>query len=286
MFRFLFVWLSLTSIAATRIQTDAVTELGAEFGASCDSLQNRFHNQVHTLRVALDARTSESVITQARFAMRMGGLIRTLRRAQECTWVVENNSDDIEEMRSIMQELLAGNPCGDAARTELEAVGSAEGHAQTQAILRASSILMSDDCEASEIQSGDDVQTPEARLEDMEEELQDSIDQIMDAEEGEALIQLETAGRFGRFMRGVGVFFLMIFLAFACVGVAAMIGVALATAVVFLLSGFGTLTPVLGQGLAWQLLLGIFLGAQWGSVFGLVPCAYQLYNSVLPRLSQ
>jgi len=211
MFRALCVWLSFASAVASRLQGQAETQLEIEFGASCDNLQNRFHNQVHTLRVAIDARTSESFVTQARLSMRMHGMVRTLRRAQECDWVVENNSEDIEEMRGIMQDLLAGNPCADAARSELDAGASSEENA---ALGRAMIILMSDDCEVPEIQPVDDTQTPEAGLQQAEEGLQDSIDEIMDAEdeEGESFIQSDQAGRFQRFMRGLGVFFLMLFL--------------------------------------------------------------------------
>jgi len=278
MFRSLFIWLSLTSVAASRIQSQADTESDTKFGASCDSLQNRFHTQVHALRVALEARTSESAITQARFAMRMHGIIRTLRRAQTCTWVVENNSDDIEEMRAIMQEMLSGNPCGEAARSELEAGASAEGvQAQMQAMSRALSTLMSDDCEVSEIQPGDD----QAQLEEVEEEMQDAIDEIMDAEdEGEAFIQLDQSGRFRSFMRAVGVFFLMLFLLLACVSAAAFI-VALLAAVLG-----GILHALVGVSSGSAGLAEFLLGGLLGAAVGLVGCVNQLYNSVLPRLSQ
>ena len=121
MFRSLFVWLSLVSAGANRVHTHS--QLDTEFGASCDNLQSRFHDQVHTFRAALDARASESAVAQARFSMRMLGIVRTLRRAQACDWVVENNSDDIEEMRGIMQELITENPCAEAARSELDAGG-------------------------------------------------------------------------------------------------------------------------------------------------------------------
>jgi len=278
MFRSLFIWLSLTSVAASRIQSQADTESDTKFGASCDSLQNRFHTQVHALRVALEARTSESAITQARFAMRMHGIIRTLRRAQTCTWVVENNSDDIEEMRGIMQELLAENPCGEAARSELEAGAAAESvQAQMQAMSRALSTLMSDDCEVSDIQPGDD----QAQLEEVEEEMQDAIDEIMDAEdEGEAFIQLDQSGRFRSFMRAVGVFFLMLFLLLACVSAAAFI-VALLAAVLG-----GILHALVGVSSGSAGLAEFLLGGALGAAVGLVGCVNQLYNSVLPRLSQ
>jgi len=188
-----------------------------------------------------------------------------------------------------MRNLLAGNPCGDAARSELEAGASAEGDdAQMQVILRALSTLMSDDCEASDIQPADEAQTPSAQLEEVEEELQDAIDEIMDSEEeGEAFIQLDQAGIFRRFMRGVGVFFLMLFLLLACVGAAAMIGVALAVAVTFLLAGIGMLTnPYQSNIGGMQLVIASATGSWLGAVVGLAGCAHQLYNSVLPKLSQ
>jgi hypothetical protein len=73
-------WFSLTPIWASRIQVNEDNRL--EIGASCDNLQNRFHDQVHSFRAAVEARASESAAAQARFAMRMHGIIRTLRRAQ------------------------------------------------------------------------------------------------------------------------------------------------------------------------------------------------------------
>jgi len=287
MLKSLFVWLSLSSAGASRIQTESQSDIGPR--VTCDDLQSAFHNQVHSFRVTLDARTSESAVTQARFAMRMSGIVRTLRRAHACDWVVENNSDDIEDMRGIMQEWIAGNPCGEAARSEFEAGIAAEGMGllaaedQMQVIVRAMSTLMSDDCEAPEIQPADDAQTPEAHLQEVEEDMQDTIDELMDAEEeGDSFIQLAQAGRFQRFMRGVGVFFLMLFLLLACVGSAAIIagflGFGLGATVGLLLdwgSGLGAVYAIMGVGL---------IGAGLGATVGLVGCAHQLYNTLLPSL--
>lgn len=290
--RTLFVWLSFASAGASRIaihsQTQAETKF--PFGASCEDLQNRFHNQVHTLRVAIDAPTSESVVTQARLAMRAHGMVRTLRRAQECDWVVENNSEDIEEMRGIMQDLLAGNPCADAARSELEAGASSEENA---ALGRAMLILMSDDCEVPEIQQpADDTQTPEANLQQAEEGLQDRIDEIMEAEdeEGESFIQSDQAGGLQRFMRGLGVFFLMIFLLLACVASVAAIVAVLAVSVAFiymatysLVAGFGMVSLTQAtSGWGAIFLIGIGQLATAGSLpFGVVGCGYRLYNTTI-----
>merc|ERR1740115_643414 len=96
-----------------------------------------------------------------------------------------------------------------------------------QAIPRAMSMLMSDDCEVSDVPvdrdalEGDGIE----ELQESEEQLQDGIDEIMDAEEeGEgAFIQMNPLHSFGRFLRGIGVFFLMLFLLLACVGAAAVI---------------------------------------------------------------
>jgi len=292
MFRFIFVWISLASVRAARIQS--LSE--GEFGASCDNLQNRFHDQVHAFKEALDARTSESETTQARFTMRMYGVMRTLRRGRECAWVVENNSDDIEEMRSVVQELLSGNPCGEAARSELEAGASAEdSQVQMQAIPRAMSMLMSDDCEAPWRDASRDVPVDRDALEgdgmeqlqESEEQLQDAIGEIMDAgEEGEgAFIQVNQKGgplgRFGRFMRGIGVFFLMLFLLLACVGAATVIVAFLVLTVEFLLVDLG----LLSYGRHWAIPFhhALVAGAAT-SVLSLVGCTHQLYTNLLPDL--
>lgn len=281
MFRSLFVWISLVSVGASRLQSLSEDE----FGASCDDLQNRFHDQVQVFRSALETRTSESVTTQARFTMRMYGVIRTLRRAQECSWVVENDSDDIEDMRSIIQELLAGNPCGEAARSELEAGASAEASdAQWRAIPRALSILMSNECEA-EVQLDNDATEGDAteELQAAEEQLQDGIDEVMDAEEeGEgAFIQMNQARQFGRFMRGVGVFFLMLFLLLACVGTAFIIVTFLVLAVQQLLDSLGLIN--FSSHWAPHIDNALLVGVAGGAV-GLVGCAHQLYTNLLPRL--
>jgi len=273
----------ITFAGAYRTTVSDEIQLQTEFGASCDSLQNRFHDQTRTLRTAFNTRTSGSAVTQARLAMRMHGMMRTLRRAQECAWVVENDSEDMEELRGIMQELLAGNPCAEAARIEMETGASTDSN---EAIPNAISILMSEDCQVHENQPVEDESTPEAQLQQAEEQLQDNIDEIMDAEdEGESLIQMDQSGRIQRFMKGVGVFFFMLFLLTACVNVAGMIGFFLAGILFFLAN------LLLSGAAAYDIVMGaIFFGATYGmfpaTAVGLVGCAYNLYNNTLPRLVQ
>lgn len=285
------IWLALSSAGASRIQTHDEAHLSAklegEWGASCDSLQNRFHTQVHTLREALDARTSESAFTQARLGMRMHAIIRTIRRAQECAWVVENDSEDIEEMHGILQELLAENPCAEAARSELEAGASTDSQ---EALPRAISILLSDDCEAAEIQPLDDAPSPEAQLQQQEESLQDAIDEIMTAdEEGDSLIQLARAGGFRSFMRAMGVAILLLFMLLACVAVTAFIVGILALVAAFVVE-FLTVGSVAGffSGYGPMVMGAVFGGgAVYGGLpLGLVGCGYQTYTRSAPRLTQ
>ena len=206
--------------SASRVQVESHSALEAKWGASCDSLQNRFHTQVQTCQASLNAANSAestSTVSQGRLLMRMYGLVRTLRRAQECDWVVENNSEDLEEMRGMTQQLIAENPCGEAAQAEFEAGAADE---SLLAIARALSILASDNCEASEIP-----ESQEESSQDMDGQVQDEIDALMDAEEegGAAFIQKSQARSFGGFMRRVAVFFLTLFLVLACAGSVAII---------------------------------------------------------------
>jgi hypothetical protein len=205
---------------------------------------------------------------------------------------VENDTEDIEEMRNIMQELLEGNPCADAARLELESGSSTQAETNA-AIPRAILILMSDDCQAPEVPPTDDTQAVDlnAEMHQAEENLQDAIDEIMDAEdEGEFFIQVDQAGRFQRFMRGVGVVFLMLFLLLGCVGtvaaIAFFIGVIVAT--IYLVTYTSTLaiyTATQGWGVVTQVVFGAY-GSALTLPFGVVGCAHRIYTTVLPRLNQ
>merc|ERR1712028_222892 len=116
-----------------------------------------------------------------------------------------------------------------------------------------------------------------------EEQLQDGIDEIMDAEEeGEgAFIQMNPLHSFGRFLRGIGVFFLMLFLLLACVGAAAVIVAFLALAVQLLLVEVGLLSfgRYSDSPIYYALVAGVYTSA-----LGLVGCTHQLYTNLLPRL--
>jgi hypothetical protein len=142
------VWICLASVDATRVNVHESSQ--SKSGASCETLENRFHDRVAAFRASLDTMDQDASVsstTQVRYAMRMNGIIRVMRRAQTCSWVVENNSDDMDDLHGIVQELLAGNPCAEAARTELQA-GIVEESEEIQAgtLGRMLSILTSDSC--------------------------------------------------------------------------------------------------------------------------------------------
>jgi len=275
MLRSLFVLTSVASVEASRVQVVSHSALEAKWGASCDSLQNRFHTQVQTCQTALNAANSAestSTVSQGRLLMRMYGLVRTLRRAQECDWVVENNSEDLEEMRGMTQQLIAENPCGEAAQAEFEAGAADE---SLQAIARALSILASDNCEASEIH-----ESQEESSQDIEGQVQDEIDALMDAEEegGAAFIQKSQSRSFGGFMRRVAVFFMTLFLVLVCATSVAIIAVILTYIVMSLIITIpaGPAGMGVGMGLAMD---SLAYGLVGGGVIGLAGCASQLYSN-------
>lgn len=270
MLRSLFVLTSVATVEASRAKIESHSALEAKWGASCDSLQNRFHTQVQTCQTALNAANSAestSTVSQGRLLMRMYGLVRTLRRGQQCAWVIENNSEDLEEMRGMTQQLIADNPCGEAARAEFEA-GAADD--SLQAMARGLSILASDNCEVSEIPES---QSQDTDGQDLDGQVQDEIDALMDAEEegGAAFIQESQSRFFGGFMRRIGVFFLTLFLVLACAGSVAIIAYFLTTIVLPIIVRRPLYTETIGY-------VSLMAGAGAGLI-GLAGCTSQLYST-------
>lgn len=293
MFRIMLISALLASTGASRAQVRDQKKSHTQFGASCERLQTMFHDRVAAFQTALDAipDTDEmSRSAQARVLMRTYGIMRTLRRARACSWVVQNDSEELEQVRGIVQTLLAGSPCADAARSEIEAGMSAEtSEGEIQSIGRAVLVLSSDTCEVEE-QTEEPVDTDvpatlDDRLAEAESNLQDAIDNIEDGES--SLIQVESkAGSLRGFLRGVGIAFLLIFMLLACVGAVMAVGVVLGIAVMFLFE----LTTYGRTGCQGPSCLGLLLfplaGFYGGGALGLVGCIYQLYTQMLPRIRQ
>lgn len=270
---------------ASRIQRVDEFKSQVKWGASCDDLQTRFHDRLVAFQASLDTVPDMDAMgraAQARMMMRTYGIMRTLRRARTCSWVIQNDSEEIEQARDIVQSLLAGNPCAEAARSELESGLSAETTlVEISSIRRAMSILASDSCEpiAEEIEAT--TEGPDVDLTEAEDSLADAIATI--EEDQSSLLQTDSTVGFVRgFMRNIGVAFMMVFLLLACAGAVALIGAVIGLAFGIMLELVGLCH---GPDCLAMMLFPIALG-MGGFVTGLGGCSYQLYTQLLPRLTQ
>lgn len=294
MFRIVFGIGLLASVIANRIQSHRANSdhSRAKFGATCEDLQSTFHSRVDGLQALLDVHPDFSMFstaTRARFTMRTLGVARVLRRARTCSWVVDGNNDDIEQMRGIVQVMLAGNPCAQAARAELEAGASDDSTIEMTAVRRAMSILASENCEVSlapdedaPTMDSDDDEELEAQIGAAEEHAQERADDLVDAFMDEDITGafVETSSDlhqvYGGIMRTLGVVFLFILLLLACTGAMAFIGA-------FIVSIY---TRIACVGLGGFCGIGeVFAGFLVGGGLGLASCAYQLTTQLLPRLA-
>jgi len=288
-----------TSVGASRVAVQVHEADQTKFGATCDDLQNTFSSRLVGFQGFLDANPdldSVSRATEARAMVKAFGIIRTLRRARTCSWVVDNDSEELEGARSIVQALLSRNPCADVARAELEAGASAEtGEIQTESLQRSMQILSSDTCEAPDAPpqgahlAEDDLPVLDAQLANAEDDLQDQIEELEDSASASFVQTKDGTGRglVGGFFRSIGIALMMIFLLLACVG-----SIAIITA--FILGILGHLSWRMGLvgcgGVRCDMVLSIiwasFLGGAGAGAVGIAGCSYQLYTQLLPRLSQ
>jgi len=299
MFRIAAACLLIASVAANRVHK-AVSKHESGFGASCEDLEAMFHDRVVRFQGLLDAHSDESsfnTVTQVRFMMRSYGVVRTLRRASSCAWVVDGNGDDIQQVRSIVATLIDGNPCAETAREILAEGGSAESaEIEIQSVWRAMSVLGNDNCEVTAYEETDemihldDEETATAQLADYDAQAQDNIDEMADAMEndagGAAFLQTDSDARtqsFRTVMRTLGVVFLMLFLLLACAGTVAIISAVLA----FTISQYTVLSwcnRCRDTGLL-HAFHAVFFGFVPGAALGFAACSYQLYTQLLPALT-
>lgn len=290
MFRIALCGLVLASVAAERIQVQGGK---TKFGATCEDLRVTFGNRVDALQALLDAHPNEDSVgrfTQARFGMRTVGVARTLGRARECPWVLNGGNEDIEQMRGIVQSMLAGNPCAPVARAELDA-GSSESDesVQMEAVQRALTILTSENCEAAALPADaevlvntDDEEELAREIDQAEQQAQDSVDEAMDLamqeeEEGSSLVETGSKGRFGGFFRSLGVLLLVMVLMMACVSTLTVVGGFIAV----MLMEVGIITVCRGFPCGLDVL---FFGLLSGFGVGLAGCTYTLVTQLLPAV--
>merc|ERR1712232_652179 len=204
------------------------------------------------------------------------------RRARTCDWVLENNSEDIEHVRAIAATLLAGNPCAEAARSELEQGANADTQEVViESVFRAVSILSSENCEASEMPESTDDESDvdvDAQLSEMEAEVQDAIEAAEEEGEGSLLQTDSTTKTTAGFMRTLGSIFFTILLIGACVAGAVLLGYFIAMAIFWLGLYLAPYLWLNGGIEYWLSVLAISTAASTaGGVLVLGTCAPEVY---------
>jgi len=230
MMRVITVAALLALVGANRIQQhakgakeDSVAQ--NSFFESCDDFHTIFRSRMAAVQSLLAAHpnaTGMNAMNRARFTMRTFGVVRTLRRAQDCPWVVDGESKDIDEAQSIVQTTLAGNPCAAAAMAELTPEAYESATNELIPLQRAMLVLVSDTCvvpvfEPEELE--DDA--VDDRMAESEEQVQNNIDELfeeaaLDSENGVGGSLMQTEGVLATMFAWVGAIFFAIVLGLAC----------------------------------------------------------------------
>jgi len=279
-------------VDANRVKRDvdsgAITsEDGAQFFNSCNDLENMFRTRVANIQAFQEAHPDESdygVTTHARFTMRTFGAVRILRRARDCPWVVDGNTEDIDVVRQVAHTALAGNPCGDAALVALSAPAPPED--ELQPLEQAVQILFSDNCE---VPSEGVTQTAAINTDELmtrEEEVQDQMDEFMDAAvaEGESIAAgsfIQEGGGLRQARRSVfrmvGAVFLSILYMLSCAAAGAIILALIGMVIAMIPCSILVPGP---SSLA--CLVFPMAGLALGSAAGLIHCGVQLHQGTAP----
>lgn len=290
----------VTFVEAHRVNVDGGrigNDAGSQFFDSCEDLEVIFRSHVASLQALLDANrnaTGVNALTRARFPMRAFGVVRTLRRAKDCPWVVHGDSEDIERTRAIAQTTLAANPCEEAARAELTPEAYATAANELEPLQRSMLVLLSDTCDVPEVPEVEgeamdpaDEGTVMDRLIEDEARARDGIDELFEeaALESESLtggsfVQTEAHARgFRSALRLVGALLYGVFYLLSCVGVGYVIGMLLGF---FLSIIVCNVAPGACRG-------SLMVTAPIGAVLGLATCGREMLQSgnvTLPQGAQ
>jgi len=263
-------------VGASRVSVNVHSQ--RRLGTSCEDLHTIFSNRLTVYQESLDA--PESDISQTQHAMRTYGILRTLRRARTCSWVMDADDEDMIAARAIAQTFLSANPCAEAANAEMQTVSTTSvPEEQAVAVTHAMSILMSDTCESTQIPddavSFDEATAMDAQMGAMEDDVQDGLDEMMEASQGQegSFVQLERVSLF----RFLGVIFFLLFLMVVC-SYAAYV-------VIFIVAYlWGVMLGLLGLVTTAGWLMGGMLTASGVSLvfpLAVAACAVEVYNNVI-----
>lgn len=295
-----FVAIAVVAIStdAARVGTENQDKSKTPFVASCEDLQVTLRSRVTAVQALLNSyqdATGISSFGQAQITMRVFGVVRTLRRARNCQWVLDGDSEDIEQARSVVQSVLAQNPCAEAAMAEMTPEAFESAANELQPLQRAMIVLMSESCEvpkqdeAEEAAEVEDEDAMEHGLVVAEEETQDHIDELFEQAmlESESLaegsfVQMDAQARAGTasVLRIVGVAFFSILFAMVCMPIGAIIGAVIGIVFCVALGASGIC------GRQGQHFMGLIVGGFFGGLGGLGVCAFNLAQYFLPDLFQ
>lgn len=257
---------------------DIKEDVQNKFFESCDDLHDIFHRRVVAVEQFLDVHpnaTGMNAMNRARFTMRSFGVVRTLRRAKDCPWASDGNSEDIEHAQSIVQATLAGNPCAAAAMSEMTPEAYESAANELIPLQRAMLVLVSDTCTVPELEIIDagDLQDMEARTAQNEDQAQDTIDELfeeaaMENESGTTGSLMQTEGFVGRIFAWTGAIFFAIAFGMACAAGGWFFGLIIG----WFIGALVCETRSCGPGS--QDILGFMIaGAAAGGTFGFAGCA-------------
>jgi len=267
----------LTSVAAYRVEVKELEHSeGKRIFENCEDFRELFHGRVSAVQNFLDAHpnaTGFSKMDQARFTMKTFAVVRTLRRAKDCEWVVNGNSEEIQAAQNIVRVTLAGNPCAAAAMAELTPEAYQTAAHELIPLQRAMMVLVSDACVVPELVELDfeNEEGVKEGAQESEEQMANTIDELFE----EAAIESEggTEGSLmqsqflGRVFAWIGAIFFAIVYGFFCAGPGAVIGLILGV------YAAGLYCACCGRGPCQEGFGFMFLGMGAGGLFGFAQCA-------------
>jgi len=271
----------------TQAQGGLEADAQGKFGASCETLQTRLRTRSKNLLdfSNLHSGADNMTVTASAFAvMKVSAVMRVLRRASDCPWVVDGSHDEIETVGKVVHSLLASNPCAPAAVAELQLLGT-DGEEGAMPMARAMSILMSDTCKYEDQSQGSNEFDKIADVDniEMEELVQDRVEEMIETTgtgslvgQGSSLVeQLDM-------QRTQGVLYLWKLIGAIMLGVLAIMACGFVGLYAGLIIGgmFGAfLTGLLNlsDDIFWA---GLLLGTPLGGLTGAATCGTQFYYIV------
>lgn len=237
-------------------------ETQTNFGATCESLQDTFSARLSAIQESVDGINAEDPqLTrgqQAMLTMRMYGLGRTMRRAKTCDWMQAGDSAesaDAQKVTGLVTTLMRVNPCAQAARAELHAAAASTEEEQAVAMQRSLSILTSDTCEATPVETtrqamvdlnDNDEEMSEEAIAETEDLVQENVESMVSEEEGSGSSFVESKYAVERMLRFLVALAIFLFLVVLCTWVVVWVAVFIIQYFLLLLGMIGvTVTGIL-----------------------------------------